>query len=630
MSTALACLIGLAAGAVSVAAYGWSQQPPPPPTQQPPATQQQQPPVFRAGVRIVRVDVSVTGKGDRPVADLQLADFEVQEDGVPQHVESAQFVRLDGQRVSGDEGSLDIRSPEHAMAEAARDDVRLFALFLDDYHIDKSPEITLPLRRALTGFVDRLAPTDLVAIMDPLTTLSALRFTRSKPDLLEVIRKFEGRQGEIFPIKSVMEEAQLARGDMRRVRAEVTFSALNALVVRLGGLREGRKTVLFVSQGPPVLLGLSEGNLQEDVREILQSASRGNVTIHSLDPRGLGGPPRAGATDTLYQLAGETGGRIIINTNSLTDGLKRIVNDASAYYLLGYTPTRTEDDGKFHKINVNVKRPGTKVVARRGYWAPSRKEMEAAAAAASKPEVPGVVRALEKLVEPKTRHAVQIWIGLSERADKRAQVTVTWAPSEPASGTPVAGVDVEVLGGADGTLVEPRRTMAGGAPSGMVRTQEVFTLDPGDVSLRFTARAADRSEIDRWAQAITVPDLRFQPLVLATPRLYRAVSLSDVRAIQAAAEPVPEASNAFHRGDRVFMDVQYYTAQADAAPEMSLHLLSADGRELVPLQLPPLAGGKARLELPVRNLGQGTYILRLRARLGDARVEQLVAIRIVP
>ena len=236
------------------------QQAPPATQQAPPAGQQQpaqQQPVFRAGVKLVRVDVTVTGKGDLPVADLTPADFEVAEDGAPQKVEQLQFVRLDGQRPAGDETSLEIRSQDQAEAEAARDDVRVFAIFFDDYHVDKAPQITIPMRQGLSLFVNRLWPTDLVAIMDPLTTLSALRFTRSKSELQAAVNKFEGRQGEIFPIKSVMEEAQLMRGDIRRVRAQVTFSALAALTMKLGGMREGRKSIIFVSQGPPTYLGVA-------------------------------------------------------------------------------------------------------------------------------------------------------------------------------------------------------------------------------------------------------------------------------------------------------------------------------------------------------------------------------------
>src|SRR2546423_1673302 len=61
---------------------------------------QQPSPIFKAKINVVRVDVSVTGRHDEPVADLQPSDFEVVEDGVLQVVETLQFVRLDGSRTS--------------------------------------------------------------------------------------------------------------------------------------------------------------------------------------------------------------------------------------------------------------------------------------------------------------------------------------------------------------------------------------------------------------------------------------------------------------------------------------------------------------------------------------------------
>src|SRR5688500_14993201 len=87
---------------------------------------QQPPPIFRTGIDLVRVDVSVMGRNTEIIADLQPSDFEVQEDGVPVKVETLQFVRLDGTRTTDTDESLEIRSPEHAAREAARDDVRLF------------------------------------------------------------------------------------------------------------------------------------------------------------------------------------------------------------------------------------------------------------------------------------------------------------------------------------------------------------------------------------------------------------------------------------------------------------------------------------------------------------------------
>ena len=64
--------------------------------------------------------------------------------------------------------------------------------------------------------------------------------------------------------------------------------------------------------------------------------------------------------------------------------------DASAYYLIGYTPTRRGNDGKFHEIKVRVKRRGVRVTARRGYWSASEKELTAAAEAAATPVNVGI------------------------------------------------------------------------------------------------------------------------------------------------------------------------------------------------------------------------------------------------
>ena len=67
-------------------------------TQTPAGGTQPTQPVFRTGVSVVRVDVSVTGKGQKPIEDLAAGDFELEEDGVPQRVDTAQFVKRDGRR----------------------------------------------------------------------------------------------------------------------------------------------------------------------------------------------------------------------------------------------------------------------------------------------------------------------------------------------------------------------------------------------------------------------------------------------------------------------------------------------------------------------------------------------------
>ena len=622
-----AAALTLAAG-VAVLRAGVPAQAPPPAQQAPPAAQQpaQQVPVFRAGVKLVRVDVTVTGKGDQPVADLTPADFEVEEDGVPQKVEQLQFVRLDGRRPAGDEVSLEIRSQEQAEAEAGRDDVRVFAIFLDDYHVDKAPQITIPLRQGLSLFINRLWPTDLVAMMDPLTTLSALRFTRSKSELQAVVNKFEGRQGEIFPVKSVMEEAQLMRGDIRRVRAQVTFSALAALTMKLGGMREGRKSIIFVSQGPPTYLGSRDGNLQDEMRTIVEAANRGNVAIYPLDPTGLSMEMRLGDKGTLYQLAAETGGRTIVNTNNFAGGLERVFADNTAYYVLGYTPTRTEDDGKYHKITVKVKRSGTRVLARQGYFAPSSKELEAAAVASAKTLEPRVAGALDTLAQRQPgKRPVDVWVGMSKGAEGRTKVVVAWDPADPVAPGRVGGVDVAVMT-APAVPAVPLSTPAALGTGTPARVAAAFEVAPGPFSLKYTARAGDQSTIDTWTQSLTAPDWEASALAISTPRFFLAQSLPELRAIRASPDPPPSAVRQFRRSDRVLVAIECYAPGPGDAPLIEAHILTRDGKELTALPVPALEAGAVRFELPVGSLGQGTYILRIRATLGADRVEDMTAI----
>src|SRR5688572_17232281 len=369
------------------------------------SAQQPAQPIFRAGTDLVRVDVTVTQRGDEPVTDLTIADFEVSEDDVPQTVETLKFVQVDGNRASDFDEPLPIRSKEHALLEAQREDVRLFAIFLDDYHISKRPEITLPLRDALTKFINQLGPNDLVALMEPLTTLYDLKYTRSKDELINRIRTFEGRRGEVFPVKSAIEEAQLTQRNWQELRAGVTLSALEALATQMGGLREGRKSILFFSQGPP--LPPSSPNEQR-YRAAMEAANRGNVTIHVIDPRPLGAVGFGGA-NTLRRIAADTGGRAIVNTNDPTEQLQGVMADASAYYLIGYTPTRKGNDGKFHEIKVRVKRRGVRVTARSGYWAASEKELTAAAAAAAVPVNVALTGALATLSDSVNTRSVSVW-----------------------------------------------------------------------------------------------------------------------------------------------------------------------------------------------------------------------------
>lgn len=591
---------------------------PQPATASPPADSAEQP-IFRAKVNLVRVDVSVTDRNGEPLGNLQPSDFVVKEDGVAQTVETVQFVRLTGQPPGALKESIAIRSPEHATVEAARDDVRLFVLFLDDYHVDKAPQIMIPLRRTLKAFVERLGPYDLVAVVDPLTPLTHLGFTRDRSRIMEKVQKFEGRRGELFPVRSAAEEAQQTQRNVWELRAGVTLDAMNAIATHLGGLREGRKSILFVSQGPPVSLRSMNWPRME---EVVESANRGNVTIHTLDPRPLG-TSEFGGNLVLRRFSDETGGRAIFNTNDHTEYLDGVMTDASAYYLVGYAPAREMADGKFHKIDVDVKRPRVRVVARRGYWAPRSEELNAPPVEPVRPEV---MSALTHLVEPKSGRTAEIWVGFTRGNDTLTDVTVTWDPTTRLGAAAATRIDVERLrsdGTPDGGPQSiPRRETATTTASAR------FALSPGRAMLRLTSYNDKGEVLDRWPEEITVPAIASERLALATPRFFLARSAFELRALRSTPGTTPAASRRLRKTDRLIVEVESYSAAG--TPALLADLLNQRGEALVTLPAPARAGDKAQWEIPLQSLAPAVYVFRVRASAAEREVEELVPFRVVP
>jgi VWFA-related protein len=332
-----------------------------PPAGQPPATGQR-PPVFRGGTASVRVDATVIDRKGNPVTDLTKDDFEVREDGVLQAVDTIKLIHATGE-APDDDTSLPIRSPEHAAVEAARDDIRVFVIFWDEYHIGQFIPATRA-REALINFVQTaFGPTDLVALMDQLTPTDAIRFTRDRQALAAEVRQLKGRQGIYLPPRSAVEEAQLYQArDVERLRSGVTTSALESTIAFLGQLKEGRKAIVFVSQTIG-RLGDTPADNYSWLDSAIRLANANNTTIYALDPRGLDFNIRT--SDILQSLSENTGGRMF-SGNEPAMQLREVVKEASAFYLLGYRSEKNPQDGKFHKISVKVKRPGVEVRSRTG------------------------------------------------------------------------------------------------------------------------------------------------------------------------------------------------------------------------------------------------------------------------
>jgi VWFA-related protein len=451
------------------------QQPP----AQPAPPDQQQPPTFRAGINYVRVDVIITDKNGNQIADLKESDFEVSEDGKPQKIDAFKLVKLDGGRAEAiKEPPKQIRTDFDEESEAARDDVRLFAIFLDDYHVRKGA--SLSVRNPLTRFMEtQIGPSDMVGVMYPLESTSSVRMTRNHDAVMRALQKFEGRKYDYQPRNQFEERyAYYPTEIVERIRTQVSLSAIKGLIVHMGTLKEGRKALILVSEGftymlPPQMrnadatmpglgnpnafnpmAGVNDPNedraawlasldLDSDLREIFDAANRNNVSIYAVDPRGLPGfefdinenvnlqsdsKYLTATQDTLRMMAENTDGRAIVNRNDLDVGMKQITRDSSAYYLIGYNSSQAPSDGKFHEIKVRVKRPGVQVRARKGYWALTREET-AKALAPPKPDPPKAIEEALATVSRQSRAAVvRTWVGTSRGENGKTRVTFVWEP----------------------------------------------------------------------------------------------------------------------------------------------------------------------------------------------------------
>jgi VWFA-related protein len=698
--------LALASGSASSGRVGQQQQPAPagqppapagqqpPPGGQPPAPAGQQPapsgqqpapsgqprPVIRRGINYVSVDVIVTDSKGNPVLDLKPEDFEVSEEGKPQKVETFQVIKV-GQEQGENQQPSQIRTDADVEREAQRPDVRIFAFLLDDYHVRRGS--SLVVRDPLSRFIEQqIAPTDLVGVMYPLTPVTDFQLSRNRDALAAAFKNFLGRKFEYEPRNSFEERyAYYPAETVERIRNEVTLSALRALVTHLGGLREGRKAVILVSEGfsntlpaqlaDPIAAMPGVGNpyhgrpsptddtagqtsreffaqtdLMTELRDVYAAANRSNTAIYTLDPRGLApfefdinegvgtNADRVAANqtrDTLYTLAAETDGRAIVNRNDLDGGLKQIVRDSSAYYLLGYNSTQSPTDGKFHEIKVRVKRPGVQVRSRKGYWAYSpedaaRATASAATSASGTPAVaPDVDRALSSLAAPRSR-PVRTWIGTSRAEDGRTHVVFSW---ETAAAGPGAVSQTATPGQVSVTVVAQS-----GQPvfRGTLKEREAaqFDVPPGPLQVRYNIETGEGRVIDSDTRDIVAPDYSKAEVQLSTPSVLRGRTVRELQALRADPAAAPAASREFTRAERLIVRVRAY-APGGQAPALTAKLLNRTGKPMsdLPVKAPAEGTGDYEAEIPLSALAAGEYLVEFKASApGGGEAKQLVAFRV--
>jgi len=590
-------------GLVALTALGSS------PTAQQTPQQQQQPPIFRGGTNIVRVDVTVTDRRGEPATELTRDDFSLTEDGAPQTIESCELVRVTGEPT--DDRSLEIYSASQVAMEAARDDVRLFLIFWDEYHIGQFIPATRG-REILTEFVHTaFGPTDLVGIMDQLTTVESIKFTRERLHLVDQVHALKGRLGVYVPPRSAVEEAHLQ--DFRsigRLRNEVTASALNAAAAFLGNFREGRKAILFVSQGFPLYGRNDESNR---FMEIVRTANTNNTAIYTLDPASeVGRRP-----DSLLSLAEETGGRPFVGSNRPELQLPQIVRDSSAYYLLGYR-SPAPVDGKFHRIRVRMNKDGYEVRARSGYFAPTVGEMERGRAEATAAEIPAdVERALGELsLNDRSDHLIDYWIGTTRGDQGRTRLSIAWMPKGSAATGKDLGLAIQGAS-SDGTSY---------FASGRTTSRQLaFDVPPGELVLKLKVIDGRDEELENANRKITVPAFDDATLAVGSPMILRTRTAREARAITEGAEGQPEARREFDRTDRLFVRFPVYGGEGIAT---AARLLNRRGKELGVLTVAPLKDGIYQVDLPLSTSLRDDYVIAIEATRGTDSAKAFVPFRV--
>lgn len=406
----------------------------------PTAGQQPGPPVtFQVEVSYVDIDAIVTDEQGNFVRGLTKDDFELFDDGRPQKIDTFSqvdipLVRRDRFPVANRPVSSDVKTNAEPFAG------RLYVLVLDDLNTSplRTQMVVRAARQFIEQYFgsNDLAA---VAYTSGRTDASQ-EFTSDRRLLLAAVDKFQGRKlrsvtlqkadqyfqqhlKELEANKSDDNSGQPAqsgtiRGPIgysdittdvddfeRGHRAQQVLGMLRNMAEFMGSIRGRRKAMLMFSEGIDypiydIFGSQAATTVVMATRDAIAAAARSNVSFFAIDPRGLVGmsseaveltaaaDPHLGfdargllaemrlSQDSLLELADETGGLAFVNANNVAPAFDRIVRANSTYYVLGYYPANPSRDGRFHKIEVRMKRPGLRVTARKGYVSPRGKAPE--------------------------------------------------------------------------------------------------------------------------------------------------------------------------------------------------------------------------------------------------------------
>jgi VWFA-related protein len=188
------------------------------------------------------------------------------------------------------------------------------------------------------------------------------------------------------------------------IRVKLTFDALRVIARHVSGY-PGRKNLIWISSAFPLAITPDANltmvakfsgirNYSADMTAVASALTDAQIAVYPVDPRGMEtqalfdpesrgkpNPFSEGATlnresnvrfstqESMENLAQQTGGKVCLNDNDLSECVKRAIDDSSSYYELSYYPTDKNWHGEFRRISVKTSRPGIQLSFREGYFA---------------------------------------------------------------------------------------------------------------------------------------------------------------------------------------------------------------------------------------------------------------------
>lgn len=665
-------------------------------------------PTFQSTTQLVVETVNIKDKSGRPVTGLTAKDFTLTEDGIPQEIRFFEFQRFDEvvptvpilatQRVAPFARLANTQIAPEPPGDVRYRDRRLLTFYFD-LSAMPVPDQVRAFNAAKRFVRTQMTAADLVAIMT--FSSGSVRviedFTADRARLLGTIETL---------IVGEDENAPLDAGDASRSDTGAAFgqndaefnifftdrqlAALQTAAVMLGRLNE-KKSLIYFASG----LRLNGTNNQAQLQATINAAVRAGVSLWPIDARGLvaqaplgdatrGSPgglamytgAAAGAVvsnlqrsqDTLWTLAADTGGKALLDSNDLSQGIIQAQKATTSYYILGYYTTNQKLDGKFRRVRITVNDAAASLDYRQGYFAA---KLFGKFTAADKE------RQLEDallLGDPITELTIAMEVSYFQlnRAEYFVPVTVKIPGSELALARR-RGADhtlIDFIGEVKdefGTTVSNVRDKVDIKLSGStvaelakrpIEYDTGFTLLPGKYKLKFLARDAETGRIGTFEMLFVVPNLSrelqrlpISSVILSGQRvdlreaLFQAQKGQQAQSVnplvQNGQKLIPSVTRVFRRSRDLFVYLQAYQPGLEAAQPVHAFVTFYQGvtkaLETKPRGAVATTGSRLKtiplsFSVPLSELNPGEYLCQvtvLDAKQGKAAFWQ-APVMIVP